>query len=270
MCGSSRRRRWTFPGPRSAIWFIAMAGRSLEDLKKLQRNQLKAITKDDLIEAILTTESGSEVAARLEDRLTSIANELAGLRQAITNSETAVNNKMAEMQQNLDKQGEIIMKQQLFLEQIDRKERETNMVILGVPDEEETLEGATSDEDKIRKIWNVIGASTAVQSHRRLGQREPGATRKRPILVVVSCKGDRDNTLAKSPQLKSRGAPYDKIFMKKDVHPSVRREWKRLHDVVTAEKVRPENQGCNISLDVRARKVYRDGVMIDQWNLHHF
>ena len=54
--------------------------------------------------------------------------------------------------------------------------------------------------------------------------------------------------------------------MKKDVHPSVRNEWKRLRDAERTEKDRPENVGCVIRLDVRERKLYRDDVVIDKWN----
>ena len=128
------------------------------------------------------------------------------------------------------------MKQQLFLEQIDRKERETNLVVLGVPNEEEALVEATCGDDKLLKIWHVIGANITIRSHRRLGKRKSGSTPQRPIFVKVGSKDDRDNTLAKSPELKGRGGPYDKIYVKKDVHPAVRQEWKRLRDTATAEK----------------------------------
>ncbi len=49
----------------------------------------------------------------------------------------------------MEKQGEIIARQQRYLEAIDRKERETNLVITGVPDEDEALEGATSEQDNV-------------------------------------------------------------------------------------------------------------------------
>lgn len=271
VCVASARRGWTSLGLLLEAWFAMATNRSLADLRKLQRNQLKSINKDELIDVILSSKgSDMEAITRLEDRLLSVANELAGLKQVITNSETAVDKKLQEMQQKVDRQAEIIMKQQQFLEQIDRKERETNIVVLGVPDEEEALEGATCDDDKLHKIWQVIGANTTIRSHRRLGKRESGSVRQRPILVMVNCKDDRDNTLAKASELKRRGAPYDKVFIKKDVHPAVRREWKRLRDVVVTETERPENQGCNIRLDPKERKVYRDEVVIDQWRLHHF
>lgn len=99
--------------------------------------------------------------------------------------------------------------------------------MLGVPDKEEALEGATCDDEKLYKIWQVIGANTTIRSHRRLGKRESGSVRQRPILVVVNCRNDRDNILAKAPELKRRSTPYDKVFIKKDVHSAARREWKR-------------------------------------------
>lgn len=247
---------------------MTTATRSLVELCKLQRTQLKSINKDDLIDAIMSAGDGDvAVGSRLEEQLTTIARELTELRQTITSSERSVDKRLAEMQEKIDKQAAIIMQQQLFLENIDRKERERNLVVLGVPDDHEGLDGATSDEAKLQKIWAVIDDSTVIRSHRRLGQHN---SRKRPILVVVESKDERDNVLGKTRKLKDQGAPYDKIYIKKDVHPAVRREWKRLHDAKKTETERPENQGCNIHLDTKERKLYRNGVEIDKWNLHHF
>ena len=72
--------------------------------------------------------------------------------------------------------------------------------------------------------------------------------------------------LVKVPQLKQGGRAYGKIFVKKDIHPSIRNEWKRLHDAERAEKERPENAGCVIRLEPRERKLYKDGVVIDSWS----
>lgn len=142
----------------------------MEELKKLQRNQLKSNNKDEVTEAVLST-GGSivEVSAPLEDSLLSIATELAALRQFIMTSKKTAE-RLSDMQLKLDKQGEVVMKQQLFLEQLFLKERETNMVVLGVPDEERALEGAIRVEDILSNIWHVIGANTTIRSHRWLGQ----------------------------------------------------------------------------------------------------
>lgn len=53
--------------------------RSLTDLRKLQHTQKKSINKDELTDALLSSEkSDLEAKARLEDHLLSVANELPG------------------------------------------------------------------------------------------------------------------------------------------------------------------------------------------------
>ena len=74
----------------------------------------------------------------------------------------------------------------------------------------------------------------------------------------------------KAKTLKQREEVYKKIYIKKDVHPSVRAEWKRLREVERTEKERPENVGCRIEFNVRERKLYKDGVVIDKWGLLGF
>ena len=164
---------------------------------------------------------------------------------------------------------EIIAKQQLFLEQLDRKERECNLIILGVPEDNTTLEGATTDIDKVNKVWETAGITCTFKSARRLGK--PGGPSSRSILAEVDSRTERDTALDKAKGLKSSNKDvYKKIFIKKDVHPSVRAEWTRLHEVVKKEKERPDSTNSNIRLDFRERKVYKDGTVIDQWNMSGF
>ena len=248
-----------------------MAGRSLADIRKMPRAQIKSINKEELIDTILSAADVDVGAvARLEERLVSIATELGELRRTISTSETNTKKKLEDMQEQISKQANIIMQQQLFLEKVDRKERETNMVVLGVPDDQTALDGATNDDDKLSKVWEVLEDNTEIRSHRRLERHDPGSGRARPILVTVATKDARDKMLEKTPKLKNRGGPFEKIYVKKDVHPAVREEWKRLRTAETTEKERPENQGCTIRLDTRERKLYRNGVVIDGWNLHSF
>ena len=141
--------------------------------------------------------------------------------------------------------------------------------MLGVPDgEEETLDGETTDEGKLKKIWMQMGKPYEAGSHKRLGRSsdQQGNNRKRPILVVLSSKHERDDILSNTNKLKNSSTCYSRIFVKKDVHPSVRNEWKRLRDAEKIEKERPENVECIVRLDVRERKLYRDGIVIDKWN----
>ena len=53
-----------------------------------------------------------------------------------------------ELKAQVDKQANIPAKQQRYLKILDRKERENNLIVTGVPNESESLEGGTSDEAK--------------------------------------------------------------------------------------------------------------------------
>ena len=174
------------------------------------------------------------------------------------------------MRQQVAKQNDVIARQQLFLEQLDRKERECNIVLLGVPDESEALDGVNSDDEKVQKVWDAAGITCSIKSSRRLGRTV--GPRKRPLLVVVESKAIRDTALEKAKNLRGSNDTFKNIYVKKDVHPSVRAEWKRLHEVVQREKENPANiaSGCQINFDIKERKVYKDSVIIDQWNMQGF
>ena len=161
------------------------------------------------------------------------------------------------------------MKQQMFLESIDRKERENNIVVLGAPEDSEELEGAKNDTDKLEKIWAKLETNVTRVSHRRLG-RNVQVGRKRPILVAVRTKDNRDEVLEKSKKLKDAAGSYERVYVKKDLHPEVRKEWNRLREAERNEKIRPENQGHTIRQDPKERKLYRDNTVIDSWNPHPF
>lgn len=84
-----------------------------------------------------------------------------------------INKKLTEIMDaleiKLEKQAEIIFKQELYLEGLDRKERRSNLVILGVPDEQEYHRGAVNNADKLQKVWGH-----AWVRHRRWDARQTG------------------------------------------------------------------------------------------------
>ena len=170
------------------------------------------------------------------------------------------------------KQSEIILQHQLFLEQLDRQKRETNLVLFGIPDGQESFDGATTDDDKIKKVWTAVEADPdiiTIRSHRRLG-RVINGNRPRPLLVDVESKSIRDEMLEKSKKLKELQENYKKIYIKKDSHPEVRKEWKRLRDAEEVEKNKPSNSGCTIRLDFKQRVLYKNDIAIDKWRPHPF
>lgn len=91
------------------------------------------------------------------------------MKAAITSPESLFMKKCVELQEKIDKQAEIIANQQCFLEAIDRREWETNVVVLGVPDEREALDSATTDDEKLSRVWGKMGGAGVECRHRRLG-----------------------------------------------------------------------------------------------------
>lgn len=57
----------------------------------------------------------------------------------------------------------------------------------------------------------------------------------------------RDKILLKAKQLKQAGGAYTKIYIEKDVHSSIKAEWRRLREAEKREKERPENSECEVS-----------------------
>ena len=76
--------------------------------------------------------------------------------------------------------------------------------------------------------WMLAGYMEG--THCRLGRRDAASHRCRPILLTLPDKTLRNGLLDLANQLKEKNEPYKKIYIKKDVHPSVRREWRRLRE----------------------------------------
>ena len=244
--------------------------KSLADLKLLPKAQIQKINKDDIIDIIIAAkESGDGSLSRVEERLDALFHEMSALRQTVSNFEDSSKKKLQEMQAKLDKQADIIMAHQMFLENIDRKGREDHLIVFGVPEDQEALDGATSDISKLDKIWTTIESDVIRVSDKRLGKTAVTG-KKRPILVVVRSKDDRDKVLDQAKKLSDAGNLYERIYVKKDQHPEVRKEWNRLREAEKRERLRPENQNATIRLDTKERKLYINDIVIDSWSPHPF
>ena len=60
----------------------------------------------------------------LTEKVNELVSEIADLKQAITAPDSFINKRYDELQRQVDKQADIIVKQQRYLEFLDRKERE--------------------------------------------------------------------------------------------------------------------------------------------------
>ena len=174
-------------------------------------------------ESILATPDSNEgVLKELIEKFQDLVKEVVELKLAVTAPDSTINKRFDDLQGQVTRQAEIIAKQQRYLEILDRKEREKNIIVTRVPDENEALEGATCDEEKLNKIWARVDAGEEVRKHHRLGAHT--GDKRRPILVEVDSKDARDRILDKAVRLKQSGDAFSSIFIKKDVHPSIRAE----------------------------------------------
>ena len=145
--------------------------------------------------------------------------ELRGLRTTLTKQMEDSNKRMDKLEERLSKQDDIIEKQnevlrnhQRTMDRTDQKERETNLIVLGVPDTDESLDGATTDDTKMAKVWSAAGIRVPIRSCRRLGrERRPrndsdeddnSRPYRRPLLVTVASREERDDALQRGRDLK--------------------------------------------------------------------
>ena len=240
-----------------------MSPHPASEIRLMTKTQLEKFNKGALVDCLLTLikDGGStfeSLEKKLDEKFNAIHAEIVELKNTIVEKNQLIEN----LTSRLDKQDDIIKRQQRNLEALDRERRENRLVVTGIP-EEEALEGQTTDENKLKVIWNALGTEVKPRSFNRIGKEIAG--RKRPLLITLDSRTDRDRILEKKVELK-KNENLKLVYVKKDVHPNVREEWRRLFEAEKAEKERPENAGADIRIDMRKRELLRDGVVIDKWN----
>lgn len=231
--------------------------------------QVQSLSKD-----VATTNSKVEELALEQQVIRSDLSDLRDKNQVLSEKVVALDYQIKTMQTEnsaVAEQNHYMNKafdqHQRYLEYIDAKERARNLIITGVREDCE-LNGAETDESKCKEIMKQIGVGDiSMTCYTRIGKE---GEHPRPILITVESIDDKNRVLEKAKTLKEKGDEYKKIYIKKDVHPATRREWKRLNEAEKAEKEKTENAGCDVRLDYKARVLTRDGVIIDRWQPTYF
>ncbi|ELU13086.1 hypothetical protein CAPTEDRAFT_185035 [Capitella teleta] len=151
------------------------------------------------------------------------------------------------------RQSQMIKEHQIFMEKIDAKDREKNLVVTGVP--EGTYLDAKTDEKKLERVvekLDHIEPSGAIIRLKHLGVQAPDKNR---LILCILESVDVRNKMVKA----ARNASLGGIRMKKDAHPAVRTEWRRLFEIKEAEEKKPENAEKRIRIDLRKCQVICDG-----------
>ena len=254
--------------------------KSLADLKALcaRKEKLRSVSKDMIVDIILsensddpgTSSQDTDIVTAIR-QMTTEMKELKETNIKVVAALTRIDNleiQLADVKKDNEKCFKIINQQQMFLESLDVREREKNVVIMGILETPDAL--GDSDEPKVQKVFDEIDVQIPEGSFetKRLGK--PNERNKRPILVSFSDKSFRQKVLSATENLKESAEPFNRIFVKKDLHPAIRKEQDRLRKAEKEEKDKPENQGKTVKYDYKQRVLLRDGQIIDRFSPSFF
>ena len=235
-----------------------------------RKERLKSVTKGDMADILAKSDDSSQMLEWMKimqeemreiKKTNEVVVQVLGRIGTIEEEMSKMKKETANLREQVDKQSEIIKQQQAFLERLDQKERACKLIILGVPENE------GSDQSRAKEIIDGVRGGDSqenrpiVENVKRIGA--PGPGKKRPLLVTMTSVEERNKTVEKGREnshLLTQG-----VRMKKDTHPAVRAEWKRLFDVKTAEEQKAENANRVVAVDLRKRQVTIDGQVIDTW-----
>ena len=215
-----------------------------------------------------------------------IRDSVRDFQTTITEQVNRISTRMGHVESDIGHIHNSLFQQQRFLESIDAEKRRKTVIITGLP-EDEPLDGGQdengdvikicSDKDKVQHIFTKIGqGSTGVSNVERLGQKQTAATARDGRIPIRAVKVSLEEAVSQkllvtnSKKLKDYLEPYNKIFVKKDMHPGVRREFNRLRLSEKTEKEKPENEGRTVEYDHTTRTVTVDGVVVDRFRSSFF
>ena len=239
---------------------------SVDTVQGLASQEINRMTNPQLKRALNTLVSAQREISQRGDGPTNavLLQEIKKLREEVKEIRD-LKMQVQCLSEKLDDAFTTIHNQQLFIEAIDAKERKCNLVITGV------LEGETdtdlTDREKVKEILEAARYSEPFSTEewelRRLGQQNE--RKKRPILVKVKNQKQRDGIIDVAKNLKEAREPFSRVYIKKDLHPCIRKEFARLRKREREEKEKAANTATVITYDRKKRVLLRDEVVIDRF-----
>ena len=168
-----------------------------------------------------------------------------------------------------------VIQLQRFLESLDAEKRIRNLILTGIPEDtplptgDEDTPEATTDEEKVTLILTKMNhGDVPVAAIHRLGKKEP--TKNRATRVTLANAGDRRNILNDTAKLKTAGNSFAKVYVRKDIHPAIRKDLNRIRNSKKRQMENPENQGRDVPYDNDTRCVTVDGLIVDRFCPQYF
>ena len=240
---------------------------TLAQYKAMTPPQRNKVTKPDLLALLDETVDETNILTKLDV----IIAELKELRQK--NEDQALEVKRVD--NKVIEHGKVLAAHQKFMEDLDAEKRAKHMIVLGLAEEDgdgEREEGE-DEREKFLGIVDAIGVQrneVQIEYVERLGQRNEGQEqRNKPLKITFGHSSMHNKVLKNSYKLKDQpeGSVYKKVFLKKDQHPDVRLEEKRLYEVFKAERNKPENGDKEVVFNRKTRVVTVNGEEIDRFKL---
>ena len=255
---------------------------SATEINSMKRNELK----DELLKVLDHTErmqsrntdgGGGREGTDVASMLTMIYNRQEVILKEIKDGNSERERMVGEIEV-LKEENETLKKvvsgQQSFLERLDFERRKCNIIITGLKEEaplkNDALEEAVDDHEKVDMILRELEKQHITPvSIERLGKAANIAEQVRPIKLVLARPDDRKEILDSTSKLNGKNA-FKKIFIKKDTHPAIRKEYARLHKVEKEEREKPGNQGKRVWYDKSERSVKVNDVTVDKFGPIYF
>lgn len=194
-----------------------------------------------------------------ESNITRHETSISTLKQDVERIDRTVNDNFPDVYKSMEYM-------QRFCEGIDSKLRGRNIIMLGVSESDTTHGSDDLERAKhiIEKTGAIAGETIGELGVKRLGTSQMSG-RSRPLHVELENHEKQWKVLQNSKNLKDLTG-YQNIYIKKDVHPTIRNEFNRLRRREKEERENPANIGINIEYDWRARVLKRNNIVIDRFN----
>ena len=216
------------------------------------------ISKLEAANEALTPNHNQETALlNQQNSITLLENRICKLEA--TNQESNYNRNQEEISQNMPKEA-------TNTSSVNRKQ---NLIFHGITENEalteEHKQPSKTDEEKVKHVLHQIGhGEKKFKNLTRLGMNN--TLRNRPIRITLNNTMDVAKILQDKRKLRSKAEIFSHIYIKRDTHPAIRAEDRRLREVVKKEKSRPENKDKEICYDQFEQCVRINGKIIDYFH----
>ena len=154
---------------------------------------------------------------------------------------------------------------QRYIESVDNQIRGKNLIFHGVP-ENSSDDLGLDDTEKVKNVIKRTGYMADIDniSTVRLGATIGNQDQPRPILVKVDNHGLQKQLLMRAKQLRNK-IGCSRIYIKKDLHYTVRNELNRLKRREMQEKCDPINEGEDIKFNWKERILTINDMIVDKF-----